>query len=50
MVHGIADAGWVGALDAGFCILAAVDFLRGDAMEPEDQQKAWKEGWIWVRG
>lgn len=29
--------------------LAAVDFLRGRAMEPEDQQKAWKEGWIWVR-
>ena len=38
------------ALDAGLCVLGAVDFLRGDAMEPEDQQKAWKEGWIWVRG
>ena len=36
-------------LDAALCVLAAVDFLRGDAMEPEDQPKAWKEGWIWVR-
>ena len=37
------------ALDAGLCVLAAVDFLWGRAMEPGDQQKAWKEGWIWVR-
>ena len=37
------------ALDAGLCVLAALDFLWGNAMEPEDQQKARKEGWIWVR-
>jgi len=36
-------------LDAGLCILSALDFLRGRAMEPEDLQKARKEGWIWVR-
>ena len=39
------------ALDAGLCVLAALDFLRGDAMEPKQHmQKARKEGWIWVRG
>jgi predicted RNase H-like nuclease len=37
------------ALDAGLCVLAAVDFLLGRAMRPEDQQKARQEGWIWVR-
>ena len=38
------------ALDAGLCVLAAVDFLRGSVMEPGDQEKARKEGWILVRG
>ena len=39
------------ALDAGLCVLAAVDFLRGDVMEPKQHMaKARKEGWIWVRG
>ena len=40
------------ALDAGLCILAAVDLLRGPLMEPKDEQmpKAQKKGWIWVRG
>ena len=38
------------ALDAGLCVLAAVDFLLGRAMRPKDLQKARKEGWIWVRG
>ena len=37
------------ALDAGLCVLSALDFLRGRAMEPEDLPKARKEGWIWVR-
>ncbi|NIV36317.1 MAG: DUF429 domain-containing protein [Anaerolineae bacterium] len=39
-------------LDAGLCVLAAVDFLLDRAMEPEGDemaQKARKEGWIWVR-
>lgn len=38
------------ALDAGLCGLTAVDFLRGNAMAPQDLQKARKEGWIGVRG
>jgi predicted RNase H-like nuclease len=37
------------ALDAAVCLLAAVDFLRGEAMRPEDQAVAEREGWIWVR-
>jgi predicted RNase H-like nuclease len=37
------------ALDAGLCVLSALDFLRGRATTPRDQQKARKEGWIWVR-
>jgi hypothetical protein len=38
-------------LDAGLCVLAAVDFLRGNVIEPEGHMpKARKEGWIWVRG
>lgn len=38
------------ALDAVVCCLAAVNFLRGDAMPPEPDQVplAKKEGWIWV--
>ena len=37
------------ALDAGICVLSALDFVRERAMTPEDQQMALKEGWIWVR-
>jgi predicted RNase H-like nuclease len=37
------------ALDAAVCLLAAADFLRGEAMPPEDQAIAEREGWIWVR-
>jgi hypothetical protein len=37
------------ALDAAVCVLAAADFLRGEAMPPEDQALAEREGWIWVR-
>ena len=37
------------ALDAVTCLLAAHDFLRGEAMGPEDRTLATKEGWIWVR-
>ena len=37
------------ALDAGLCVLAAVDFLLGRAMKPQDEEMAEKEGWIWVR-
>ena len=37
------------ALDAGLCVLAAVDFLQGNAMKPGvHMPKAQKEGWIWV--
>ena len=41
------------ALDAAICVLAGVDFLRGEAYEPKDAEVsievAKKEGWIWVR-
>ena len=36
------------ALDAIVCLLAAQDFLRGDAGSPEDVDLARREGWIWV--
>jgi predicted RNase H-like nuclease len=36
------------ALDAVVCVLAGVDFLRGNAICPTDMQEAMKEGWIWV--
>ena len=36
-------------LDAGLCVLAALDFLAGDVIEPEDAATARREGWIWVR-
>ena len=35
-------------LDAVICILAAVDFLLGKAIEPTNRELAEKEGWIWV--
>jgi len=37
------------ALDAALCLLAGVDFLRGQVYAPEDLTLARKEGWIWVR-
>ena len=40
------------ALDAVVCILAGLDFLKGEARGPEsdlERAKAEKEGWIWVR-
>lgn len=37
------------ALDAALCVLAATDFLRGEAFKPADRELAKKEGWIWVR-
>jgi len=36
-------------LDAVVCVLAAVDFLEGMAIPPDQPQLALKEGWIWVR-
>ena len=37
------------ALDAVTCLLAAQDFLLGDALPPLTQALAEREGWIWVR-
>jgi hypothetical protein len=37
------------ALDAGLCVLAGFDFLRGEAYAPQDLELALREGWIWVR-
>ncbi len=36
-------------LDAAVCVLAAVDFLTGETIQPEDLERAKREGWIWVR-
>jgi len=36
------------AIDAAVCALAAADFLRGDAIPPDDLQLAEREGWIWA--
>lgn len=36
-------------LDAVVCVLAALDFLEGKAIPPDQSQLALKEGWIWVR-
>ena len=36
-------------LDAGFCVLGALDFLAGEALEPDRPDVARREGWIWVR-
>ena len=36
-------------VDAAVCLLAAQDFLGGDALIPTDQTLAEREGWIWVR-
>jgi hypothetical protein len=37
------------ALDAALCVLAGLDFLRGQAMAPKELELARKEGWIWIR-
>jgi len=37
------------ALDAAVCLLAARDFLMGEAMAPENESLARLEGWIWAR-
>lgn len=37
------------ALDAGICVLAAHDFLTGQAFSPPEPRRAEREGWIWVR-
>ena len=40
------------ALDAVVCILAGLDFLKGEARAPKndlERARAEKEGWIWVR-
>lgn len=40
------------ALDAVVCILAAIDFLKGEARGPEndlERKRAEREGWIWFR-
>ena len=36
-------------LDAVVCILAATDFVRGEAMKPVRPEVAHREGWIWCR-
>ncbi len=36
-------------LDAVVCLVAARDFLRGEAMQPTDRNLAEIEGWIWTR-
>ena len=36
-------------LDAVVCLLAARDFLLGEAMPPIDRNLAEIEGWIWTR-
>jgi hypothetical protein len=37
------------SLDAIICVLAGMDFLKGDAHPPEKSELAAKEGWIWVK-
>ena len=37
------------ALDAAVCVLAGKDFLISNAIPPENNIMAEKEGWIWVR-
>jgi len=37
------------ALDAALCVLAGVDFLRGEVLEPTEIPVVKREGWIWVR-
>jgi predicted RNase H-like nuclease len=37
------------AIDAVVCALAASDFISRKCIQPDDEEKAKKEGWIWVR-
>ncbi|MBM3493821.1 MAG: DUF429 domain-containing protein [Armatimonadetes bacterium] len=37
------------ALDAVVCLLAAKDFVEGQAVSPDDAKLAEQEGWIWSR-
>lgn len=37
------------ALDAVLCAVAAFDFLHAPVLEPDDLERAGREGWIWVR-
>ena len=37
------------ALDAAVCVVAAMDFLAGSTIQPENPDRARREGWIWVR-
>ncbi len=36
-------------LDAALCVVAALDFLSGEGMPPDEPKVARREGWIWVR-
>jgi hypothetical protein len=36
-------------LDAALCVLAGVEFLKGEAVKPESLDIAKREGWIWTR-
>jgi len=36
------------AFDAAVCVLAALDFLEGRAVAPDDPELSREEGWIWV--
>jgi len=35
--------------DAMLCLLCALDFLKGDVLEPNDRDRAESEGWIWFK-
>ncbi|MBN2092029.1 DUF429 domain-containing protein [candidate division KSB1 bacterium] len=39
----------VDTLDAVLCVLAGVDFLKGEVVFPKDMALARKEGWTWIR-
>lgn len=39
----------VDTLDAVLCVLAGVDFLKGEVIFPEEMTLARKEGWTWIR-
>lgn len=36
-------------LDSAFCVLAGIDFLKGQVYMPADKQLVRTEGWIWFR-
>ena len=39
------------AVDAAICVVAGVDFIRGNAIAPKESElhQAMAEGWIWVK-